>query len=359
MTKAKQDKQAVKHEEELNKLVDAFHKTYGKESIRKGIIAGQIEKWPVIETRSLSLDMALGIGGYPKGRITEIFGPESSGKTTLATIAVANAQAAGGVAAYIDAEHAIDPAYMAKLGVNLDDLLFSQPDYMEEALDITEKLVLSNKVDIVVVDSVAALVPKAELEGNMGDQFMGLHARLMGQAMRKLKGVISKSRTAVIFINQIREKMNTMPGASNEVTPGGRALKFYSSVRIDIRRIGAVKDKEEKIGNETKVKVIKNKLAPPFKEANFHIIFNKGIDRVGDILDNGVKCGVIEKGGAGLAFDGDKLGHRLAAISMLEDNKELFKKIEDRVRSKVLENMHPVIVQEEDDAENIEIDQQG
>jgi len=323
---------------EIQKIVDEVHKECGKDSIRKGIVSGKIEKWPVIPTRSISLDHALGIGGYPKGRIVEIFGPESSGKTTMALTAVAEAQKAGGITAYIDVEHAIDPKYCEDLGVNLDDLLFSQPDSAEQALQITEKLIKSNKLDVIVMDSVAALVPKAELDGEMGEQHVGLQARLMGQALRKLKGELSKTKTCMIFINQIREKIGMMmPGASNEVTPGGRALKFYASVRIDIRRIGSVSDKDNtKVGNEIRCKVTKNKLAPPFKEAKFQITFGKGIDRIGNILDNAVEMNIVNRSGSTYSYGNNKLGaSRSQAIDTLTSKNEFLNEIESKVREKL------------------------
>ena len=279
---------------------------FGKGSIMK--LGGRaILDVPVISTSSLGLDRALGTGGLPRGRVCEIFGPEASGKTTLALHMVAEAQKQGGIAAFIDAEHAIDIGYAAKLGVNCDELLVAQPDTGEQALEITDMLVRSAAIDIIVIDSVAALVPRAEIEGEMGDSHMGLQARLMSQALRKLAGTISKTLTAVIFINQIRMKIGVVFG-NPETTPGGRALKFYSTVRLDIRRIGAIKDGQETVGNRTRVKVVKNKLAPPFKEAEFDIMYGKGISRIGELLDIGVKEGVIDKSGAWYSFRGERIG---------------------------------------------------
>ena len=369
MSKKQEEKEAKQlklAEAEIKELVENTQKACGKESIRRGILSGEIEKWPVTPTRCLSLDHALGIGGYPKGRICEFFGPEGCGKTTMAATAVAEEQKTGGVAAYIDAEHAVDPKYFKNIGVNLDNLLFSQPDTAEQALEICDQLVRSNKLDIIVVDSVAALVPKAELEGEMGAQHVGLQARLMGQAMRKLKGNVSKTHTCVIFINQIREKIGmNMPGSSNEVTPGGRALKFYASIRMDIRRIGAVQDKAgTKIGNLTKVKVIKNKLAPPFRETTFHIIYGKGIEKMGNILDTAVKLGIVERTGSSYGFESNRMGmSRDAAIEFMssvrlgsnETDPLYGDKIEKLTREKLFSDMIIVKDTEEDEEnENIE-----
>ena len=285
-----------------------------------------------ISTGSLSLDLALGVGGVPRGRVVEIFGPESSGKTTLALTIVANAQREGGIAAYIDAEHALDPSYARRIGVNLDDLLVSQPDAGEQALEICERLVRSNAVDVVVIDSVAALVPRAELDGEMGDTHVGLQARLMSQALRKLTGAIHKTRTCVIFINQVRMKIGVMWG-NPETTPGGRALKFYSSVRIDIRRIGSLKEGDKIIGNATRVKVVKNKVAPPFRQAEFDIMFNKGISWEGTLLDIGVEQNVVDKSGAWLSYGDMRLGQgREQAREFLVQNKDVAKQIEDEIR---------------------------
>ena len=278
---------------------------------------------PAISTGSISLDWALGVGGLPRGRVIEIFGPESSGKTTLALQTIAQAQKLGGVAAFIDAEHALDAAYSQKLGVDLDNLLVSQPDNGEQALEITEVLIRSNGVDVVVVDSVAALVPRAEIEGEMGDAQMGLQARLMSQALRKLTGVVSKSKTCLIFINQLREKIGVMFG-NPETTTGGRALKFYSSVRIDIRRIGAIKDGETMVGGRTRAKVVKNKVAPPFREAEFDMMYGEGISREGDLLDQGVERNIIEKSGTWFSYGGERLGQgRENAKAFLKQNKEM------------------------------------
>jgi len=290
---------------------------------------------PVIPTGVLSIDAALGVGGWPKGRIVEIYGPESSGKTTLALHAIAAAQRQGGSAAFIDAEHALDPIYAKKLGVDTDELLVSQPDHGEQALEIAELLVRSGAVDIIVIDSVAALVPKAELDGEMGDSFMGLQARLMSQALRKLTAIVAKSKTCLIFINQVREKIGVMFG-NPEVTTGGRALKFYSSIRVDIRRIGSIKIGEEVVGNRTKLKIVKNKIAPPFRETEFDIIYSEGISREGDLLDLGINLKVVDKSGAWFSFDGMKLGQgRENAKQFLKDNPDVQAKIEPMVREKM------------------------
>ncbi|WMT90014.1 recombinase RecA [Pelagibacterium sp. H642] len=285
-----------------------------------------------ISTGSLGLDIALGIGGLPRGRIVEVFGPESSGKTTLALHVVAEAQRAGGICAFVDAEHALDPVYARKLGVNVDDLLISQPDAGEQALEIADTLVRSGAIDVLVVDSVAALTPRAELEGEMGDSLPGLQARLMSQAMRKLTASISKSKAMVIFINQIRMKIGVMFG-SPETTTGGNALKFYSSVRLDIRRIGSIKDREEVVGNQTRVKVVKNKLAPPFRQVEFDIMYGEGISKTGELLDLGVKTGIVEKSGAWFSYDSQRLGQgRENARQFLKDNPEIANQIENGVR---------------------------
>ena len=285
-----------------------------------------------ISTGSLGLDIALGIGGLPRGRIVEVFGPESSGKTTLALHVVAEAQKAGGICAFVDAEHALDPIYARKLGVNVDDLLISQPDAGEQALEIADTLVRSGAIDVLVVDSVAALTPRAELEGEMGDSLPGLQARLMSQAMRKLTASISRSKAMVIFINQIRMKIGVMFG-SPETTTGGNALKFYSSVRLDIRRIGAIKDREEVVGNQTRVKVVKNKLAPPFRQVEFDIMYGEGISKTGELLDLGVKTGIVEKSGAWFSYDSQRLGQgRENARQFLKDNPEISLQIENGVR---------------------------
>ncbi|MDA7601553.1 recombinase RecA [Gammaproteobacteria bacterium] len=289
------------------------------------------EKIPSIPTGSLGLDIALGIGGLPKGRICEIYGPESSGKTTLTLEVIAQCQKMGGTAAFIDAEHALDPIYAEKLGVNVDDLLVSQPDTGEQALEVADIMVASGGIDILVIDSVAALVPKAEIEGEMGDHHVGLQARLMSQALRKITGNVQRSNTLVIFINQIRHKIGVMFG-SPETTAGGNALKFYASVRMDIRRIGTVKDGDEAVGNETRVKVVKNKVSPPFKQAEFQIIYNKGINRLGEIIDRGVDLDIIEKAGAWYSYNGEKIGQGKAnSIEFLEENPKLQSTIEKQV----------------------------
>ena len=289
------------------------------------------EKIPSIPTGSLGLDIALGIGGLPKGRICEIYGPESSGKTTLTLEVIAQCQKMGGTAAFIDAEHALDPIYAEKLGVNVDDLLVSQPDTGEQALEVADIMVASGGIDILVIDSVAALVPKAEIEGEMGDHHVGLQARLMSQALRKITGNVQRSNTLVIFINQIRHKIGVMFG-SPETTAGGNALKFYASVRMDIRRIGTVKDGDEAVGNETRVKVVKNKVSPPFKQAEFQIIYNKGVNRLGEIIDRGVDLDIIEKAGAWYSYNGEKIGQGKAnSIEFLEENPKLQSTIEKQV----------------------------
>jgi recombination protein RecA len=293
---------------------------------------GPIAQIESISTGSLGLDIALGIGGLPRGRIIEVFGPESSGKTTLALHVVAEAQRNGGIAAFVDAEHALDPTYAKKLGVKVDELLISQPDSGEQALEIADTLVRSGAIDVLVVDSVAALTPKAELEGEMGDSLPGLQARLMSQAMRKLTASISKSKAMVIFINQIRMKIGVMYG-SPETTTGGNALKFYASVRLDIRRIGAIKEREEVIGNQTRVKVVKNKLAPPFRQVEFDIMYGEGISKTGELLDLGVKSGVVEKSGAWFSYDSQRLGQgRENARQFLKDNPQIADAIEKSVR---------------------------
>jgi len=317
----------------LEAALSQIDRAFGKGSVMK---LGQREKAvdaDAVSTGSLGLDIALGIGGLPRGRVVEIYGPESSGKTTLALHAVAEIQKKGGVAAYVDAEHALDPAYAKKLGVDIDELLISQPDTGEQALEITDTLVRSGGVDIVVVDSVAALTPKAELEGEMGDQLPGLQARLMSQALRKLTGSISKSNTIVIFINQIRMKIGIMFG-NPETTTGGNALKFYASVRLDIRRIGAIKDRDEVVGNQTRVKVVKNKVAPPFRQVEFDIMYGHGISKSGELLDLGQKAGVIEKSGAWFSYDGERIGQgRENAKQYLEQHKDIADAIEAAVRS--------------------------
>ena len=311
-----------------------IEKKFGKGSIMR-LGEREISDVPAISTTSLSLDIAVGVGGVPRGRIIEIYGPESSGKTTLALHIVAEAQKAGGVAAYIDAEHAMDADYAGKLGVEIEQLLISQPDSGEQALEIAEALVRSNGVDVIVVDSVAALVPRAELDGEMGDSLPGLQARLMSQALRKLTAIVAQSNTCFIFINQIREKIGVMFG-SPETTTGGRALKFYSSMRLDIRRIGAIKDGDRVVGNRTKVKVAKNKVAPPFRECEFDIMYGEGISREGDVLDLGAAQRVVEKSGAWFSYKGDRLGQgRENAKQALRENPELLKRIENEVKIKL------------------------
>ena len=326
----------AKEDSEKKRALDAalsqIDRAFGKGSVMR---LGQREKavdTDAVSTGSLGLDIALGIGGLPRGRVIEIYGPESSGKTTLALHAVAEIQKKGGVAAYVDAEHALDPSYARKLGVDIDELLISQPDTGEQGLEITDTLVRSGGVDIVVVDSVAALTPKAELEGEMGDQLPGLQARLMSQALRKLTSNISKSNTIVLFINQIRMKIGIMFG-NPETTTGGNALKFYASVRLDIRRIGAIKDKDEVVGNQTRVKVVKNKVAPPFRQVEFDIMYGHGISKSGELLDLGVKAGVVEKSGAWFSYDGQRLGQgRENAKHYLETNKDAAVAIEAAIR---------------------------
>ena len=318
----------------LDAAISQIEKQYGKGSIMKLGDNSAHMNVETIPTGSLSLDIALGLGGLPKGRIIEIYGPESSGKTTVALHAVAEVQKRGGIAGFIDAEHALDPAYAKNIGVNIDELYISQPDCGEQALEITETMVRSGAVDIVIVDSVAALVPKAEIDGDMGDSHVGLQARLMSQALRKLTAVISKSNCIVIFINQLREKVGVMFG-NPETTTGGRALKFYSSVRMDVRRIESLKQAGEVVGNRTRVKIVKNKVAPPFKEAEFDIMFGKGISKEGDILDLAADCGIIVKSGAWYAYNGDKIGQgRENAKTYLRENPLVCEVVEAKVREK-------------------------
>jgi recombination protein RecA len=317
----------------LDRTLQQIDKTFGKGSIMRMDEDAYLST-PGIATGSISLDLALGGRGVPRGRIVEVFGPESSGKTTLALTIAANAQRDGGVAAFIDAEHALDPSWARKIGVNIDELLVSQPDSGEQALEICELLVRSNAVDLIVVDSVAALIPKAEIEGEMGDSVMGLQARLMSQAMRKLTGVIARSNCTVVFINQIREKIGVMFG-SPETTTGGRALKFYSSVRIDVRRIGALKEGEVTIGSRTRARVVKNKIAPPFREAEFDIMYTEGISAAGDLLDLAVTCDVVEKSGSWFSYGSTRIGQgREASKQFLKDQPELFKEIRTAVLAK-------------------------
>jgi recombination protein RecA len=316
----------------LGVTLSQIEKQFGKGSIQRLGAKDAAMLIPSISSGSISVDAALGIGGFPRGRISEIYGPESSGKTTLALHVVAEAQKLGGMAAFIDVEHALDPTYAKNLGVDVDNLLVSQPDYAEQALEITSVLITSGSIDILVVDSVAALVPKAELDGEMGDTFVGIQARLMSQAMRKLTGNVSKSKTCLIFINQIREKIGVMFG-SPETTSGGRALKFYSSVRTDIRRIAAIKDGDKVIGNRTRVKVVKNKTAPPFREAEFDILYGQGISREGDLIDLGVTSNLVEKSGSWYSYDGDRIGQgRENAKQFLRDNTDLRDKLEAQLR---------------------------
>lgn len=326
--------------EALNTALGTIERKYGKGSIMKLSDESRIDV-PVIPTGSIGLDLALGVGGIPRGRITEIFGPEASGKTTLTLHIIAECQKLGGTCAFVDAEHALDVAYARRLGVNTDELLISQPDYGEQALDIADMLVRSGAVDLVVIDSVAALIPQSELDGNMGETQVGGHARLMSHAMRKLTGIIQKSGASVIFINQIRMKIGTTGGYGNpETTTGGNALKFYSSVRIDIRRIQTLKDKEEAFGSRTKAKVVKNKVSPPFRVALFDILFGQGISRAGELLDIGIEAGIIDQSGSWFAFGDEKLGQgREKVRALIEDNLELRNAIEEKVKEYL--GLHP------------------
>ncbi len=328
----------------LDLALSQIEKQFGKGSIMRLGAKEAIVPIAVISTGSISFDAALGVGGFPRGRVVEVFGPEASGKTTVALQVIAEAQKAGGMAAFVDAEHALDPAYAKRLGVDIDNLLVSQPDYGEQALQIAEALIHSNAIDVLVVDSVAALVPKAELDGEMGDSHMGLQARLMSQALRKLTGIVSKSRTCMVFINQIREKIGVMFG-NPETTTGGRALKFYSSVRVDIRRIAAIKDGDSVIGSRTKVKVVKNKTAAPFREAEFDIIYGQGISREGDLLDLAVNANIVEKSGAWFSYKGERIGQgRENAKQFLRDNKDIAARLEAEVRKAI--GLHPSSVPE-------------
>lgn len=345
---------------EKNKALDAavaqIERAFGKGSImRMGARPGD-EQIEVIPSGSLGLDLALGIGGMPRGRIVEIYGPESSGKTTLALHAIAEAQKRGGTCAFIDAEHALDPIYARKLGVDVDNLLISQPDAGEQALEIADTLVRSGAIDVLVVDSVAALVPRAELEGEMGDSHMGLHARLMSQALRKITGSVSRSKTTLIFLNQIRMKIGVMFG-NPETTTGGNALKFYASLRLEIRRIGQIKERDEVVGNQTRVKVVKNKLAPPFRQVEFDIMYGEGISKVGELIDLGVKAGIVEKSGAWFSHDSQRIGQgRENAKQFLRDRPEVADLIEQKVReqSGVVANMMLTSQDDEDEAEAAE-----
>jgi recombination protein RecA len=319
-------------EKTLNVTISQIERQYGKGAIMKLGDGVSLVDIGTISTGSIGLDHALGVGGVPRGRVIEVFGPESSGKTTLVLHMIANAQKDGGLAAFVDAEHALDPGYARKLGVDVDNLLVSQPDTGEQALEIAEMLVRSGAVDIVAIDSVAALVPRAEIEGEMGDAQVGLQARLMSQALRKLTGSISKSRTCVVFVNQIRMKIGVMFG-NPETTSGGRALKFYSSVRLDIRRIGSIKDREQIVGNRTRVKVVKNKVAPPFRDAEFDILYGQGISKEGELLDLGAAHDIIEKSGTWYSFDKERLGQgRDNAAKYLKENPEIARKLEQRIR---------------------------
>ena len=321
----------------LESTINQIERNFGKGAVMR---LGQREKVEIesISSGSLSLDIELGIGGFPKGRIVEIYGPESSGKTTLALHVLAESQKVGGTCAFIDAEHALDPVYAEKLGVDTDSMLISQPDNGEQALEIADTLVGSNAIDVLVVDSVAALVPRAEIEGDMGDSHMGLHARLMSQALRKLTGSISRSNTLVIFINQIRQKIGIMFG-NPETTTGGNALKFYASIRLDIRRIGAIKDRDQIVGNQTRVKIVKNKLAPPFKTVEFDIMYGEGISKTGEILDLATKSGLIDKAGAWYSYNNDRIGQgRENAKIFLKENENVSREIEEKLRNNSTEN---------------------
>ncbi|HVZ15766.1 MAG TPA: recombinase RecA [Terriglobales bacterium] len=323
---------AVERNRALDLALSQIEKQFGKGSIMRLGNKEAIVPISVIPTGSISFDAALGVGGFPRGRVVEVFGPESSGKTTITLQVIAEAQKMGGMAAFVDAEHALDPSYAKKLGVDVDNLLVSQPDYGEQALEITEALVRSGAIDVLVVDSVAALVPKAELDGEMGDSHVGLQARLMSQALRKLTGTVSKSRTCLIFINQIREKIGVMFG-NPETTTGGRALKFYSSVRVDIRRIAAIKEGDQVIGSRTKVKVVKNKTAAPFREAEFDILYGEGISREGDLLDIAVNNNIVEKSGSWFSYKSERIGQgRENARQFLKDNKDFYTRIDNEVK---------------------------
>jgi recombination protein RecA len=335
----------------LSAALSQIEKQFGKGAVMRMGDVPAVRDVDIISTGSLGLDLALGVGGLPRGRVVEIYGPESSGKTTLTLQVIAEAQKMGGTAAFVDAEHALDPVYAGKLGVNVDELLVSQPDTGEQALEITDMLVRSGSVDVVVVDSVAALTPKAEIEGDMGDSHMGLQARLMSQALRKLTANIKRSNTMVIFINQIRMKIGVMFG-NPETTTGGNALKFYASVRLDIRRTGAIKKGDEVIGNETRVKVVKNKVAPPFRQAEFQILYGQGISREGEIIDMGVNHGYIEKSGAWYSYNGERIGQGKENVrEFLKQNPDIAGAIESRIRTEVLGKATAGVAEEEAEAE--------
>jgi len=340
-----------KKKQALNIALGQIEKQFGKGSIMRMTEDSVLHDVEAVSTGSLGLDIALGIGGFPRGRVVEIYGPESSGKTTLALHAAAEIQKAGGTAAFVDAEHALDPKYAEKLGVKIEDLLISQPDTGEQALEITDMLVRSGAVDLVIIDSVAALTPKAEIEGDMGDSHMGLQARLMSQALRKLTANIKRSNTLVIFINQIRMKIGVMFG-NPETTTGGNALKFYASVRLDIRRIGAIKKGDEIVGNETRVKVVKNKVAPPFKEVLFDILYGEGISRESEIINLGTLHEIIEKSGAWYSYNGERIGQGKDNVRIyLKENPKIAQEIEARVREKMLPEVKPVVAKKEEEAE--------
>ncbi len=352
-TMTKTPAQTAERNKALEAALGQIERAFGKGSIMTlGGDKAQAMEVDAISTGSLGLDIALGIGGVPRGRIVEIYGPESSGKTTLALQVIAEAQKTGGTCAFVDAEHALDPVYARKLGCNLDELLISQPDAGEQALEIADTLVRSGAIDVLVVDSVAALVPRAELEGEMGDSHMGLQARLMSQALRKLTGSISRSRTCVIFINQIRSKIGVMFG-NPETTTGGNALKFYASVRIDIRRIGQLKEREEVIGNQTRAKVVKNKLAPPFRQVDFDILYGQGISKMGEVLDMGVAANLVEKSGAWFSYEGQRIGQgRENARQFLKDNPQVAQAIENRIRGNVGQIAENMLTGENESAES-------
>ena len=354
------EKESMNKDKALDAALGQIERAFGKGSVMR---LGQREtvETEVISSGSISLDIALGIGGLPRGRVIEVYGPESSGKTTLALHAIAEAQKLGGTCAFVDAEHALDPSYAKKLGVNIDELLLSQPDGGEQALEITDTLVRSGAVDVLVVDSVAALVPRAELEGEMGDHHVGLQARLMSQALRKLTGSVSKSNTMVIFINQIRLKIGVMFG-NPETTTGGNALKFYSSIRMEIRRIGAIKDREEIVGNQTRIKVVKNKLAPPFKMIEFDIMYGEGFSKTGELIDLGVKAGIIEKSGSWFSYGSERIGQgRENAKNYMKENPEAAATIEEAIRREsglisedmLVDSKENVEVQDENTSENL------